>query len=162
MDGRWNYNESLDNFNSNALPGYIWLINDGDDDDNCAIYGWVAVLPYSVSSQEIYRVHVMEDAEPLIVEYMENATSTGWNRNPVYASGYNTHSIGLVTDLLNLIVDNNVSPGNLSHLNVFTSQPAGARTACILRTVNPYYLNPSSISPLIVFLEHEIRMDARN
>ncbi len=161
-DGRWNYNESLDNFDSNALPGYIWLINDGDDDDNCVIYGWVAVLPYSVSSQEIYRVHVMEDVEPLIVEYMENATSTGWNHNPVYASGYNTYSIGVVTDLLDLIVDNNVSPGNLSHIHVFTSQPAGARTSCILRSVNPYYLNPSSISPLIVFLEHEIRMNARN
>ena len=162
VDGRWNYNESLDNFDSNALPGYIWLINDGDDDDNCVIYGWVAVLPYSVSSQEIYRVHVMEDSEPLIVEYMENATNTGWNHNPVYASGYNTHSIGSVTDLVDLVVDNNVSPGNLSHIYVFTSQPAGARTGCILRTVNPYYLNPSSISPLIVFLEHEIRMDARN
>ena len=161
-DGRWNNNESINNFANNPLPGYIWLINDGDKSSNCAIYGWIAVLPYSVSSQEIYRVHVMEDAEPLIVEYMENATSTGWNHNPVYASGYNTHSIGSVTDLLDLVVVNNVSPGNLSHIYVFTSQPAGARTGCFLRTVNPYYLNPSSISPLIVFLEHEIRMDARN
>ena len=152
----------MDNFNSNALPGYIWLINDGDDNNNCVIYGWVAVLPYSVSSQEIYKVHVTEDAESLIVEYMENTTSTYWNRNPLYTSGYHMQSTGLVTDLLDLTVDNNVSPGNLSHINVFTSQPAGARTACILRTVNPYYLNPSSISPLIVFMEHEIRMDARN
>ncbi|MCE4606171.1 MAG: DUF2341 domain-containing protein [Desulfurococcales archaeon] len=160
-DGRWNNNESLNDIKSNVLPGYIWLMNDGDNDNNCAIYGWIGVLPYSVSSQSIYRVHVMEEAEPLLLEYLENATNTKWNTKPVYAFGY-TNLPGLESDLIDLIVDNNVLPGNLSEIFVFTSQPAGAATSCILDTVNSYYLNPSAITPLIVFLEDEINMSTSN
>ncbi len=122
-DGRTNW----DNYytvralvqNYGNISGYIWLVNDGDTGDNCAIYRRVAVTRQLPANLAPWAV-VARPLEPRLQAWEVNASRTSW---PIWASasasGVSNSGIGV------LRVNASAAP-NLTLLTVYGAAPPGA------------------------------------
>jgi hypothetical protein len=162
-DGRVNHDDYYDQRtivnDYGNISGYIWIVNDGDAQDTCAIYNWIAVRKIIDKGVEP-AIRILPRVEPRVVEWFENATLNGWTERSILLE--NSSIVRSSTEELSLIPVTGAAYGNLSSIWIYSLIPPGRGYKCTLNISDPYMLNSNNPNAVILLLlSHNIYISQR-
>jgi hypothetical protein len=116
------------------ISGYIWLVNDGDTRDNCAVYRRIEAQVNATA-----RYYILDPLEPIVEQRI--ASTNGTVTGPILATGYGA-ATGTAGPLA-LQANASAPLGNLSEIRLLYLLPPGNGAQCTVSTDNPYGLSTS-------------------
>jgi len=135
--------------NYGNISGYVWLVNDGDTHDNCAIYRRVAVYRLLPRTEAPYTF-VMPRVEPYMGLWLLNASKNAWLGRVII-----TPAGAVLQPVAELSPNSSIVYGNLSAFSLYAEAPPLA--ACSLYSPVRY----SRSSSFLLSLELPLRVEYR-